>query len=141
MASSHKSKTVATLLAAIFGGAGIHRFYLYGRRDVWAWVHFASLPLSAVGIFAGSSLAPAFSIFLTAPLIISVLASLLEALILGLTPDTKWDARYNQHSGRQSDSKWPLAIILILTLASGAAGLIFVLSRTFDLIYTGGAYG
>jgi hypothetical protein len=141
MTSSHKNKTCAALLAALLGGVGVHRFYLYGRRDPWAWVHFASLPLSAAGIFAGGGLAPVFSMFLGGPLIVSVLAGLLEALVLGLTPDDKWDAQYNPGSGRRSASTWPLALILVLSLAGGAAGLIFVLSRTFDLIYTGGAYG
>jgi TM2 domain-containing membrane protein YozV len=141
MASSHKNKTLATLLASTLGGAGVHRFYLDGRRDFWAWAHFASLPLSALGIFVGASLAPVFSIFLIGPLIVSVLAGLIEALVLGLMPDAKWDAKYNPDSGRQSSSNWPLAVILVLTLAAGTAGLIFVLSRSFDLIYTGGAYG
>ncbi len=53
MASTHKNKTFATLLAALLGGAGMHRFYLYGQRDIWAWVHAASLPLSALGLFLG----------------------------------------------------------------------------------------
>jgi len=141
MTTGYKNKTLATLLASTVGCAGLHRFYLYGRRDRWAWVHFASLPLSAVGIAAGSNLGPVFSMFLIAPLIVSALAALLEALILGLTPDAKWDARYNPGSDRQTDSKWPLALILVLTLAGGMGGLIFVISRTSDLIFTGGSYG
>jgi TM2 domain-containing membrane protein YozV len=141
MASTHKNKTVATLLAALLGGAGVHRFYLCGRRDGWAWLHFASLPLSALGIVAGTNLAPVYSIFLTAPLIVSALAGLLEALVLGLTPDAKWDLKYNAASGRHSTSTWPLALILALTLAVGMSALIFVMSRSFDLIFTGGAYG
>jgi TM2 domain-containing membrane protein YozV len=141
MASAHKNKTFATLLAALVGGVGLHRFYLYGRRDIWAWVHAASLPLSALGLLLGTKLAPAFSLFLTGPLVISVLAGLLEALVLGLTPDAKWDLKHNPDSGRQTSSTWPLALILALTLAFGMSGLIFVLSRSFDLIFTGGAYG
>ncbi|RYE78204.1 MAG: NINE protein, partial [Oxalobacteraceae bacterium] len=31
----HKNKTLATLLALLFGSIGLHRFYLYGRRDLW----------------------------------------------------------------------------------------------------------
>ena len=141
MTATHKNKTLATLLAATLGGAGLHRFYLHGRRDAWAWVHFASLPLSAIGIVAGGKLGPAFSIFLIAPVILSILAALLEALILGLTPDAKWDARFNADSDRKTASNWPLAVILVLTLACGMGGLIFVISRTFDLMFTGGSYG
>jgi hypothetical protein len=141
MTASHKNKTLATFLASTLGGAGLHRFYLRGSRDRWAWLHFASLPLSAIGILAGHKLGPAFSIFLIAPLIFSVLSGLLEALILGLTPDLKWDANYNADSSLKTASNWPLAVILVLTLAIGMGGLIFVISRTFDLIFTGGAYG
>jgi TM2 domain-containing membrane protein YozV len=141
MLSTHKNKTSATLLATLLGGIGLHRFYLHGRRDVWGWLHFASLPLSALGILLGTRLAPVFSIFLNAPLIVSALAGLLEALVLGLTPDAKWDLKFNRDSGRQTASAWPLALILALTLAVGMVGLIFVISRSFDLIFTGGAYG
>lgn len=141
MAAFHKNKTYATLLASTLGGAGVHRFYLYGRHDLWAWVHFASLPLSALGIVAGTNLAPAFSMFLIGPLIVSILAGSVEALVLGLTPDADWDAKYNRNSRRESASNWPLAVILVFTLTAGATGLIFVLSRSFDLVYTGGAYG
>jgi len=78
---------------------------------------------------------------MAAPLIISILIALLEALVLGLTPDDKWDAQYNSSSGRRSSSGWPLAVILVLTLGIGAIVVIATIARTFDLIFTGGAYG
>jgi len=116
MTTPHKNKTLATFLAAIFGGFGIHRFYLYGKRDKWAWVHALLFPLS---VFAG----------------------FLEALIIGLTPDDKWDAAHNQGSGRQSASGWPLVVLLVLTFGGGAIAVIAAIARTFDLLFTGGAYG
>lgn len=116
MNTSHKNKTLATLLAFLFGGFGFHRFYLYGKKDIWAWVHLALFPLS---VFAG----------------------FIEALVIGLTPDEKWDVQHNSLSGRQSESRWPLAVLLVLTTAVGATALIATLARTFDLLYTGGAYG
>jgi TM2 domain-containing membrane protein YozV len=112
----HKNKTLATLLAALFGGLGAHRFYLYGKKDGWAWVHLALFPLSVF---------PAF----------------IEALVIGLTPDEKWDAIHNSHSGRQSSSGWPLALVLVLTFGGGAIATIAAIARAFDLLYTGGAYG
>ena len=39
MPSHTKSKTVTTWLALLLGSLGAHRFYLYGRRDVLAWLH------------------------------------------------------------------------------------------------------
>lgn len=134
----HKNKTLTTLLAALFGSLGAHRFYLKGKQDVWGWLHLVSLPLSGVII----SLLPNQPLLFTAfPLVISLLAALIEALVLGLTQDEQWDAYYNSGSGRQSNSGWPLALLLVLTVGSGAVILIAVIARTLDLLFTGGAYG
>ncbi len=138
MSTTHKNKTLATLLAFVTGGLGAHRFYLYGNKDVWGWVHLASIPLA----LAFRLLAPAQPLlFVAAPLAISVLAAFIEALVIGLTPDDKWDAQHNRMSGRRSESGWPLAILLVLTLGVGAVALIAAIARTFDLLFTGGAYG
>jgi hypothetical protein len=80
-------------------------------------------------------------LFSAMPLVLSALAAVVEALVLGLTPDDKWDARHNPASGRRSSSTWPLALLLVLTTGVGAMAVIAVIARTFDLLYTGGAYG
>jgi TM2 domain-containing membrane protein YozV len=116
MQMPHKNKTFATFLAAVLGGVGAHRFYLFGKKDRWAWIHVVLFPLS---VFAG----------------------FIEALVLGLTPDEKWDAQYNAGSGRTSDSGWLLIILLVLTFGFGAIAVIASIARVFDLLYTGGAYG
>ena len=33
-----RSRVVATWLALLGGSLGLHRFYLYGARDGWAWL-------------------------------------------------------------------------------------------------------
>ena len=76
-----------------------------------------------------------------APWAISFLVSLLNALILGLKSDEKWDAQYNLGSDQKSESTWLLALILVFTTAIGAFALIFVLARGFALLYTGGVDG
>jgi hypothetical protein len=113
---THKNKTVATLLAALLGGLGAHRFYLYGKKDIGAWVYLFLFPLS---VFAG----------------------FLAALIIGLTPDAKWDTRFNPHSGQSSHSGWPVILLVILTFALGSTLFIAALARLLDLYLTGGAYG
>jgi TM2 domain-containing membrane protein YozV len=135
---SHKNKTLATLLAFLLGGIGMHRFYLKGLNDRWGWLHAAALP--ACGIVMGA--APgANPFFWYLPLILSMLAGGIEALVLGLMPDEKWDGRYNAGSRRRSDSRWPLAVVIVATVMTGACVLIATLARFFDLLYTGGAYG
>jgi TM2 domain-containing membrane protein YozV len=138
----YKNKTFAALIAALLGSVGLHRFYLHGTRDRWGWLHAASIPLSGLLIgLISSKIDPAFSIFLLMPLLLSALAALLEALLIGLTPDTKWDDRFNVGTGRNTASTWPLAVILVFSLAAGMGSLIFLITRTADLFFTGGSYG
>ena len=134
----HKNKTLAALLAFLLGGLGLHRAYLRGAKDTGLWLHLASLPAAGLVALAAPGADPYFKLL---PLILSVLAGLLQALVLGLTSDEKWDAAYNAGSGRLSASDWPLAVLLVATLMLGAGGLIATISRLFDLLYTGGAYG
>ncbi|MGV8891420.1 MAG: NINE protein [Burkholderiaceae bacterium] len=138
MHSRHKNKTFATFLATFLGGLGVHRVYLQGWHDKWAWLHFASLPVSVL-------------IALTAPdqpwmftgslFVLSVLAGCIESLTIGVTPDDVWDTRFNLNSGQQSMSGWPLAILLVLTVGAGATALIAAMARIADLLLTGGAFG
>lgn len=138
MPTTHKNKTLATLLAFLLGGAGLHRFYLRGKNDTWGWLHAASI--AAAGLVTAA--APQADIyFKLLPLTVSVLIGFLEALVLGLMSDELWDAAFNAGSGRRSEARWPLALILVSTLMVGSAGLIATIARLFDLLYTGGAYG
>ena len=138
MSATHKNKTFATFLAAVFGGFGLHRFYLRGSKDRWAWLHFCTIPISLLLMLLAAG-RPIF--FLGGLFLISVLCGFLEALVLGLTSDEKWDQAFNLHSGMKSESGWPLALLLVLTMGVGVTGLIAVIARAFDLLLTGGAYG
>ena len=135
---SHKNKSVAAFLASVGGGIGLHRFYLAGKQDKWAWLHAASLPLSLLIYLFDKTIQPFFAF---APLILSSLIGFLACLVIGTTPDDKWDAKYNPQSSRQTQTGWPIAMILVLTLAIGAGSLIAVIARTMDLLLTGGLYG
>jgi len=138
MIARHKNKTFATFLAAIFGSVGLHRLYLYGGKDHAGWLHFAALPLSLFGIL----LKPEQPIiFMAMPLIFSGVTGLIATLAIGLTPDEKWDAKHNSKSGRQSNSGWLLVILLVITFGIGTTAFIAAIARTFDLLFTGGAYG
>ena len=138
MPTQHKQKAFATLLAATTGGIGLHRFYLRGMADRWGWLHFASLPVSLIMIASGIG---QYGLFQAGPLVLSILIGFIEALALGLTPDEKWDRTYNSTSGQSSNSGWPVVVLLVLTLGIGASALIGVIARTFDLLFTGGAFG
>jgi hypothetical protein len=138
MPTFHKNKTLATLLAFLFGAVGVHRFYLRGFGDKFGWLHAASLPVSGILLQAFPEQQWLFS---ASPLVLSLLAAFLETLVIGLTPDDKWDQLHNLGSGRTNRSSWPLAVLLVMTLGVGATTLIAVIARSFDLLFTGGTFG
>ncbi|NHZ41209.1 NINE protein [Massilia aquatica] len=138
MSTSHKNKTFATFLAVILGALGAHRFYLRGSLDKLGLLHMASLPVA--GLVYG--LAPDANWFYQIlPLVVSGLAGFIEALVIGLMPDEKFDAAFNPASGRQSASTWILALLLVCTMLVAASMGIATLARLNDLLYTGGSYG
>ncbi len=134
----HKNKTLTTFLATVFGSIGLHRFYLHGGRDRFGWLHILAIPLS-LALMAARPDTP--KLFTGLPFVLSALIACLEALVIGLTPDDKWDVRHNAGSGKASQSHWILAVILVLTVGLGAMGVIALLARSFDLLFTGGAFG
>lgn len=138
MPTQHKNKTLATFLALVLGGVGAHRFYLRGALDKLGLLHLMSLPVAALVV----GLAPQADVFYKIlPLVVSYSAAFIEGLVIGLLSDEKWDAAYNSGSGRQSDSTWLLALLLVGTMLVGATVVIATMARLFDLLYTGGAYG
>ncbi len=138
MSTPHKNKTFATLLAALLGALGVHRFYLRGSIDRLGLMHLTSLPIA--GMVYG--LAPeADGFFKMLPLVVSGIVAFIEALVIGLTSDEKFDAAFNPGSGRKSASRWPLALLLVCTMMAGAIGTIFTIARVFALLYTGNADG
>jgi hypothetical protein len=138
MPTSHKNKTFATFLAVTLGAVGGHRFYLRGSLDKLGLLHLMSLPIAGM-VFGLAPQADGFYKLL--PLLVSAVAGFLEALIIGLTSDQKFDAAFNAGSGKQSDSHWILALLLVVTMMGGTGVLIWTMSRLVDLMYTGGAYG
>jgi hypothetical protein len=135
---AHKNKTLATALALILGTLGAHRFYLHGTVDRLGLLHVSSLPIAGLVFSNGHGLNPFYALL---PLLVSSIAACIEALVIGLTPDEQWDARFNRAGGTRTQSTWLLALLLVATLLVGATVLIATISRLFDLMYTGGAYG
>jgi TM2 domain-containing membrane protein YozV len=134
----HKNKTIATALAFVLGGLGVHRYYLKNSVDRLGLLHVCCLPLAGLIYGVGRGPNP-FWVLL--PILVSYIAGWIEALVIGLTPDSTWDAKYNPGSGRASESNWVVVLLLVLTTLVGATALIGTISRLFDLLYTGGAYG
>ena len=138
MNNLHKNKTFAAALALITGGAGLHRFYLYGAKDLWAWMH-----VLLCAVTAGLMLAYPDRLLLlnTAPLIVSVLIAAIATFMIGLMPDENWDAIHNPESEQQSNSSWIIAVLMVTNLTCSTTLLLITIARGFDMILTGGSYG
>lgn len=136
-----KSKTLTAALAFFFGGLGAHRFYLHGARDVFGWLHLLATALGGVGVqrLLASHLQSGSGWLCAAAGYASVLAALLAAIVYGLRPDARWDARFNAGrffdatdaadaaapgSARRSDSGWTVVLIVMAALFVGASVLL-----------------
>ncbi|RZT42835.1 NINE protein [Cupriavidus agavae] len=131
-----KSKLVTVALAFLLGSVGAHRFYLHGFGDRFGWAHLAAILAGAVGVASmvlGVGNAALNWTFAVAGGI-SVVAAFLTAIVFGLRPDDRWDARYNTH-GRPTRSGWPVIILVILSLMIGTGLLMAGLAISFQTFF------
>jgi hypothetical protein len=140
MNADHKNKTAVSLLSALGGAFGLHRFYLYGHKDIFGWIY---LSMSSVYLaVAGASWSnPSLDARVAFLFPIPVFVAAIEALVIGLTDDAKWDRRHNVYSPDQTRSGWRLVVLLVLTLAITFTAFVAGMARAVDLLYTGGNFG
>lgn len=122
--SGYRSKTLAAWIALIGGGLGLHRFYLYGLRDVWGWLWWLPTLVGAYGVQRALTLGQDDQLaWLLVPLLgFALAAGALAAIVYGVTPDDKWNARFNPE-GRAHASGWGVVFALVLSLLLGATVL------------------
>jgi TM2 domain-containing membrane protein YozV len=124
-----RRKSLAALLAFALGALGAHRLYL--GRPLW-W-----LPLAASAMMLPLLLgvrnwyqSPAFFV-----LMVPVTAGFIEALVLALMPDEKFDARFNPATARRNASGWDAVLVAIATLMVGATVLITAIVLLFQTVF------
>ncbi|MGI4812626.1 MAG: NINE protein [Janthinobacterium lividum] len=135
--TAFKSKTLAALLAFLFGTLGAHRFYLHGRRDPFAYLHFfASCAGVAGALLLLRSTASGIGWVCAIAGGISLTAAFLTAIVYGLRPDDKWDRRFNAQNGRHNHSRWGAIFVVIFSLFVGTSllmgGLAFAFQTYFE---------
>lgn len=137
MNQPHRSKTLAGALALFLGWAGAHRLYL-GSRLWWLYPVIA-MPAMGLAFADGGEAWFRHPGFFVAALV--ALVAMLEAILISLTPDEKWDARRNPGSGFVSASRWGPVFVAILSLMLGATLMMSVLAIAleawFDAIRAG----
>lgn len=120
----YRSKTLATWLALLVGAFGIHRLYLHGWRDRWAWLHPWPTLAGLYGIQRVQALGQDDQLsWLLLPLLgLMIAQACLFAILYGLTPDERWDARRNPGAPVRATG-WGPVLGVIAALMIGATAL------------------
>lgn len=120
----YKSKTLAAWIAFIGGSLGLHRFYLYGFRDTWGWLHPIPTLIGWWGIERVQTYGQDDQLsWLLIPVLGVMLAgTMLVAIVYGLMPDERWNARFNPN-GPRHQTGWSTIFAVVLALMVGAGVL------------------
>ncbi len=124
------SKVKVGLLAALFGGLGAHWWYL-GRPRAWLVTVIGSALLASAFLFEVWWENPAFFL-----LFIPILAGFIEAIVLCLMSDARFDARYNPGLTRTTPSGWGPVLVAGFTLLIGTVALMFGIAMIVIYIWT-----
>lgn len=113
-----RSKSLATWLAVMGGTLGLHRFYLYGWRDLPGWLHWLPTLFGLAGVQRmrafGQDDRVAWVLIPVLGLMISI--AMLTAIVYGLTADDKWAARHNPGQPPQPTGWTPLLGVIVALL-------------------------
>ena len=118
----YRSKTLAAWLALLAGTLGLHRMYLYGLGDRWAWLHPLPTALGVIGLHRHLTLGQDDTLsWALLPLLgLSISVAMFTAIVWAQTPDERWDERHNPgRPGRGTGWGPVLAAILALLLGGG----------------------
>ena len=132
-----KNKTVAAWLAFLGAPLGLHRFYLRGMGDIWGWLYPVPSALGLYGILRVQQLGldDHWSWVLIPLLGLTIAAGALSALVYGLTPPDKWNARYNPSAGAEAppgQTNWLTVGALVCALFVGTGTLMASLAFSFQ---------
>ncbi|HSC62958.1 MAG TPA: hypothetical protein VLD35_04935 [Caldimonas sp.] len=126
-----RSRAVAAWLALVGGSLGLHRFYLHGRRDPWAWLHPWPTLVGAYGFWRmrefgvddarGALLVPLLGVMLA--------MTMLQAIVYGLASDERWAARYGTAAAAVQRG-WLNYVAVIVALAVGTSVAVTTIAFT-----------
>jgi len=127
--SRFRSRLVAGVLAFLVGFSGAHRRYLGSR---W-WPVYPLIALPGIGLALRFEPWYRHPGFFVAALV--VVAAMLEAILFSITPDERWDARYNVGVERRSSGGWSNVFVAIAALMIGAVLLMAVLALALETLF------
>jgi hypothetical protein len=132
-----KNKTAAAWLAFVGGPLGLHRMYLYGLGNAWAWLYPIPTALGLYGIARARhfGLDDSWSWVLIPLLGLVFSGTALEAIYYGLMSLEKWNSRFNPQAAADDAagaSHWLTIGAVVLSLMVGAAVLMATLAFGFQ---------
>ncbi len=132
-----KNKTVAAWLAFLGGPLGLHRFYLYGLRDLAGWLLPVPTALGVYGIERVQQwgLDDHLSWVLIPLLGFTIAGCALRAILYGLMTPERWNARFNPESPPDAPAGrtgWITVFAIGLSLMLGTAVLMASLAFSFQ---------
>ncbi len=135
-----KNKTVAAWLAFLGGPLGLHRFYLHGLGDMLGWL----LPIpTALGLYGVQrvqqyGLDDPWSWVLIPLAGFTIAGCALTAIVFGLMPPERWNARYNPQAAPDAASGrtgWLTVGAVVVSLLIGTmvlmSSIVFSFQRYF----------
>lgn len=132
-ARPYKSKTLATWIAVLGGSLGLHRLYLHGLRDILGWLHPLPTALGVIGVQRMIEFGQDDRLsWVLVPLLgLMIAQGMFCAILYGLTPDEKWNARHNPQ-GPEHRTGWGAVIGVIVALMVGAGVLMATIAYGFQ---------
>jgi hypothetical protein len=138
--SASKNKTLAAWLAFIGGQLGLHRLYLFGFGDLWAWVHPMVAALGWWGVVRVRAYGQDDQLaWLLVPLLgFTLAATALTAIYYGLMSPEKWNAQFNpEHpAATEGNTNWLTIGAVVFALLFGTISLmssiVFSFQRYFE---------
>jgi hypothetical protein len=136
-----KNKTIAAWLAFLGGPLGLHRFYLYGFGDMLGWLLPVPTALGLYGIERVQQWGQDDQLsWMLIPLLgFTIAGCALCAIVYGLMPPEKWNARFNKAAAPDAPAgrtNWFTVFAVTVSLLVGAAVLLasiaFSLQRYFE---------
>lgn len=126
-----KSKAVATWVAVVGGVVGLHRFYLYGLRDLPGWLFVPFAMVGTIGVLRMRALGGDDHVaWVLIPFLgAAISVAMVSAIVYGLTPDERWNARFNP-VGSELRMGWTTVFGVVVALVLGAGVLMATLAFT-----------
>jgi hypothetical protein len=120
-----RSKTLATWLALLGGAFGLHRWYLHGAGDRWAWLYPWPTLAGLYGVWRVQTLGQDDRLsWVLLPLLgLMVAQAALSAILYGLTPDERWAAKHAPPGTPPRPTGWGAVLGVIAALMIGTAAL------------------